>query len=252
MTRLRAHRLRIAGSGVVSIALLLGFLASCSGDRRPEARPRPVERGFASWYGPQFDGRPTANGERYDMHAMTAAHPTLPFGTVLEVRDLDNGKSCRVRINDRGPFVRGRIVDLSYAAARALDMVGPGTARVELAVVSPGSPAVVAPDEPTVVLASASGAVTAAAAAAATTAPDDDPGPDAETAFTVQVGAFSEANRAETLRDLLARHFPDAAVRSDGSWHRVQVGSFPDRSEAEAFRVKLERLGWAALVVAAP
>ncbi len=251
MERLRTPQLRLVVAAGLCLVAGAALVTGCRSVRRPAERPRAFERGVASWYGPQFDGRPTANGERYDMHAMTAAHPTLPFGTVVEVRNLDNGETCRVRINDRGPFVRGRIVDLSYAAARSIGMVGPGTARVELAVVSPGSPAFVAPDEPTVVLASASGAVTAAAAAAATTAPDDDPGPDAETAFTVQVGAFSEAERAETLRDLLARHFPDAAVRSDGSWHRVQVGRFPDRGEAEAFREKLARLGWAALVVAA-
>ncbi len=194
-----------------------------------------IERGVASWYGPEFDGRKTANGERYDMHAMTAAHRTLPFGTVVEVRDLDNGKSCRVRINDRGPFVHRRIVDLSYAAARALDMVGPGTAHVELAVVSPGSPA---PRESAVVLASASAGPAESAAPSA--------------GFTVQVGAFGDAARAETLRDLLARRFPDAVVRSDGTWHRVQVGHFPDRAEAEALRRKLADLGWAPRVVAIP
>jgi rare lipoprotein A len=194
-----------------------------------------IERGIASWYGPQFNGRRTANGERYDMHAMTAAHKSLPFGTVVEIRDLDNGRTCRVRINDRGPFVRGRVVDLSYAAARALDMVGPGTAHVELAVVTPGEVEETLPAEP----------VEVPAASAPT------PSQASVTAFTVQVGAFGEAARAETLRDLLARHFPDATVRSDGTWNRVQVGRFASRSEAERFRRKLERLGWAGLVVAA-
>lgn len=248
MTRLRAHRFRLALVAGAGGAVILALLAAgCSGARRPRESPRVIERGVASWYGPKFDGHPTANGERYDMHAMTAAHPTLPFGTLVEVRNLDNGRTCQVRINDRGPFVRGRIVDLSYAAARALDMVGPGTAHVELAVVSPGAPFPVRPDEPTVVLASASEPT-----AAPEEAPAADPPAPADAAFTVQVGAFSEVDRAETLRDLLARHFPDAAVRSDGSWHRVQVGRFPDRAQAEAFRGKLLHLGWAALVVAAP
>jgi rare lipoprotein A len=227
--------------------------------RAPE--PKVVERGVASWYGPKFNGRATASGERYDMYAMTAAHPSLPFGTVLDVRNLDNGKTCRVRVNDRGPFVRGRIVDLSLAAAREIEMVGPGTARVELAVVSPGRPRPLPPLEPAPVLASAPIAPIAPPVAvpepASAPAPSparapiriEVPAPDAP-AYTVQVGAFSERERAETLRDLLAGRFPDVEVRSDGTWHRVQVGGFDDRAAANELRRELERLGWVALVVA--
>ncbi|HUP42848.1 MAG TPA: septal ring lytic transglycosylase RlpA family protein, partial [Thermoanaerobaculia bacterium] len=97
--------------------------------RQPAATPQVIESGRASWYGPKFHGRRTANGERYDMHHLTAAHPTLPFGTLLEVRNLDNGRVCLVRVNDRGPFAKGRILDVSFAAAKELGMVGPGTAR---------------------------------------------------------------------------------------------------------------------------
>jgi len=89
-------------------------------------------QGRASWYGKPFHGRRTASGERYDMHAFTAAHPTLPFGSRVKVRNRRNGKEVEVRINDRGPRSRGRIIDLSYAAASALGMVGPGEAPVEL------------------------------------------------------------------------------------------------------------------------
>jgi len=99
--------------------------------------PRPPgyeEVGIASWYGPGFHGKTTANGELYDMYAFTAAHKTLPFGTVVEVVDLDTGRSVVVRINDRGPFVPGRIIDLSYAAAEALGILERGTARVGLIV----------------------------------------------------------------------------------------------------------------------
>ena len=85
---------------------------------------------MASWYGPDFHGRQTANGEKYDMNAMTAAHRTLPFNTMVLVENLDNGRSVKVRINDRGPFAKGRIIDLSKAAAEKMDMIGPGTARV--------------------------------------------------------------------------------------------------------------------------
>jgi rare lipoprotein A len=91
-----------------------------------------LESGTASWYGPQFDGRKTANGEKYDMNDLTAAHPTLPFGTKVYVRNPRTGKSVVVRINDRGPYVHGRIIDLSRAAARRLGMVNNGTSHVTL------------------------------------------------------------------------------------------------------------------------
>jgi rare lipoprotein A len=94
-----------------------------------------AEKGIASWYGKKYHGRRTANGERYDMHAMTAAHKRLPFGTLILVKNLENGKKARVRINDRGPFKKGRIIDLSYAAARELGMVRKGLAKVKIKVV---------------------------------------------------------------------------------------------------------------------
>ncbi len=102
------------------------------------------ETGIASWYGEPFHGRRTASGEVYDMELMTAAHRTLALGTVVRVENRDNGRTVEVRINDRGPFVHGRIIDLSRAAARRLDMLGPGTARVRVTVVqaveNPGLP----------------------------------------------------------------------------------------------------------------
>lgn len=91
-----------------------------------------IETGVASWYGPNFHGKLTANGETYDMDGMTAAHRTLPFNSEVVVENLDNGKTTRVRINDRGPFAKDRIIDLSRAAATEIDMIGPGTARVRL------------------------------------------------------------------------------------------------------------------------
>lgn len=87
---------------------------------------------MASWYGQKFHGRRTASGERFDMHELTAAHPTLPFGTLVEVRNLDNGRSVVVRINDRGPAIAGRIIDVSYAAAVELAMIDRGVAEVAL------------------------------------------------------------------------------------------------------------------------
>jgi len=118
----------------------VAVVAGCGPRRAPTDVPAPgpgwIEQGEASWYGSKYHGHRTASGERYDMHAMTAAHPTLPFGTVVEVVNLRNGLSVRVRINDRGPFRKGRIIDLSYGAARKLGMVRDGVAPVRVRVVS--------------------------------------------------------------------------------------------------------------------
>lgn len=97
-----------------------------------------VQQGMASFYADEYHGRPTASGEVYNMHDLTAAHPALPFNTRVRVVNLENGQSVVVRINDRGPSVQGRIIDLSYQAARAIGMVGPGTTRVRLEVLEMG------------------------------------------------------------------------------------------------------------------
>lgn len=103
--------------------------------RRTMKNGRVIDYGIASWYGPKFHGRLTANGERYNQYAMTAANKTLPFNTYVKVVDLDNGRSVIVRINDRGPYAKGRIIDLSKGAAEKLHMIGPGTAHVKLILV---------------------------------------------------------------------------------------------------------------------
>ncbi len=202
---------RARGRAAVSLACLLLplLVAGCAttGARAPDG----VQRGVASWYGGEFHGRKTASGARYDMHAMTAAHRTLPFGTVVEVHDLDNGLSTRVVVTDRGPFAKGRIIDLSYAAARELDMIGPGTARVELRIVSTPSGG----------------------------------------RYLVQVGAFRERDRAEALVTRLAGDFP-AVILSDALWHRVQVGVFATRAEAERMRERLLAAGFAAWIASTP
>lgn len=97
-----------------------------------------VETGIASWYGPDFHGRPTSNGERYNMYEYTAAHKLLPMNTMLLVKNLENGREDVVRINDRGPFVRGRIIDLSYSTAKKLDILRKGTAKVTIIALAPG------------------------------------------------------------------------------------------------------------------
>ena len=114
------------------------LIASCGTTSRMDEKSggsnigKKIEEGVASWYGPNFHGKLTANGEKYDMHGLTAAHRTLPFNTILKVKNLDNGQSVQVRINDRGPYAKNRIIDLSKKAARRIDMLGPGTARVAL------------------------------------------------------------------------------------------------------------------------
>src|SRR5215470_1447945 len=124
------------GRAVVAVVLAVGLHACALFRSTPT--PPPVrngqQEGIASWYGPGFHGRRTANGEIYDQYELTAAHQSLPLGTRVMVTSLSNGRSVEVRINDRGPFVGGRIVDLSYAAASVLRMVGPGTAMVRVEV----------------------------------------------------------------------------------------------------------------------
>lgn len=118
------------GSADMEAAAELALDAANSLGRAVDATPSPSQAGIASWYGPGFHGRKTANGERFDMDALTAAHPKLPFGSWVRVRNLLNGRSVDVRINDRGPFIKRRIIDLSRAAARALGVSG--THQVEL------------------------------------------------------------------------------------------------------------------------
>ncbi len=121
---------------ITLLVVLLPLSTACAGGPSPATSPDMgwSETGIASWYGPGFHGRQTANGETYDMEAMTAAHKELPFNTWVRVESLDSGRTVEVRINDRGPFVGGRIIDLSRAAARQIDMLGSGTARVRVVV----------------------------------------------------------------------------------------------------------------------
>ena len=125
---------------MLSTALAVFFVFSGLGacNSTPSRPARHTETGVAAWYGSQFQGRPTASGERFDQNAMTAAHKRLPFGTVVQVTHLENQKTVRVRINDRGPFTEGRIIDLSHGAAEKLDMISTGLAKVRIEVVSWG------------------------------------------------------------------------------------------------------------------
>jgi rare lipoprotein A len=210
----RSAQYRACRAAVLGAVLLA--LATGGGCRRRKAPPRPppvpavagaVESGVASWYGYPYHGRLAANGEVYDMEQLTAAHRTLPFGTLVRVDNLDNGRAVEVRITDRGPFIDGRIIDLSRAAARAIGMIGPGTAAVRIVVIAPP--------------------------------------PAAPELFTVQVGAFRELENAERLRRAVEpRYAPVRLVRRDGDpplW-RVLVGSPGSQIEAAelAARVRSE------------
>jgi len=133
-----SSRATVPRLGLAGLLIVACLAAACAGRRDATTAPRGTpgaaayDSGVASWYGRKFHGRKTASGERYDMHELTAAHPSLPFGTIVRVVRLDTGDAVVVRINDRGPFVRGRIIDLSYAAAKRIEMVQDGVAQVEL------------------------------------------------------------------------------------------------------------------------
>ena len=203
---------------LVTLGILVLGASACRTGRPGDIGRRPIERGLASWYGPGFQGKATASGEIFDTRDLTAAHKTLPFGTLVEVKNVDNGRRVRVRINDRGPFVRRRIIDLSRAAAEEIEMIGPGVAPVELYLVRPGSGRRVAPDG-------------------------------SERLYTVQLGAFRSASRAELMLERLMDEHPGAVMRSSDGWHRVQVGRFDDKGEAKTVRRQLSRAGYDAVVV---
>ena len=137
-----------------SVAVLVMVVAGACASGRPATDGRVEARGVASWYGQEFAGRTTANGEIFDPSRLTAAHRTLPFGTVVEVRNLANDRRVEVRINDRGPFIGGRIIDLSYAAARAIDLVDAGVGEVEIRILRTGA-GDLEPPQPIVVSANA-------------------------------------------------------------------------------------------------
>jgi rare lipoprotein A len=219
-------------------------------------------RGVASWYGRDFHGLATSSGEIYDMHAMTAAHTTLPLPSWVEVTNLENGKRIVVKVNDRGPFVANRIIDLSYAAAQELDMVRDGTVRVEVRALAVGPRAVVAASAPPaaaappsapapasaggVSLVSAGALIGASTSAAALSSPGRAA---TQTSMYVQVGAFGVLANAEGLAARLrAAGFGNARVATSEetgrTLHRVRVGPVASSSEFDAVRAQLARAGF--------
>ena len=182
-----------------------------------------VQRGIASWYGTKFHGRSTSSGEIYNMYAMTAAHKTLPIPVYVEVKNLDNGRSMVVRVNDRGPFVTGRIIDLSYAAAKKLGVDGPGTANVEIRTVGTG------PAKPKSVVRTIP---------LAKEFEQDVP-------LFVQMGSFSShANATNLVQNLVDANESTAKISSlqidGGIFYRVRVGPLFDIDEANAILRRLK------------
>jgi rare lipoprotein A len=226
---------RWRGGPALAGVAVLGVLAGpgCTLVRRAE--PPPVtggmQDGIASWYGPGFHGRRTANGEVFDQHELTAAHRSLPHGTRVMVTNLTNGRSVEVRINDRGPFIRGRVIDLSYAAARSIAMIGPGTAPVRIEVLAPA------------------GAAAQTRAQLVPPPPNDLPA----TSYAIQVASLTDAGKAEQLRQVLARRFPDAFVSplagSQRRYYRVRIGPYPLRQVALARAELVNRLGYPAVIM---
>ena len=184
------------------------------------------ERGVASWYGPGFHKVRTSTGEIYDMYAMTAAHKTLPLPAYVRVTNLQNGRSIVVRVNDRGPFVGNRIIDLSYTAAARLDMLRNGTAMVEVRTVDPSMPPAVA----------------------AAGAPETAPGSQAAAGLFVQAGAFSDPANAQRLAEKLRNgSYGRVFVRDDQiagrRMYRVRIGPVADVGTFDRVVAALERAG---------
>lgn len=183
-----------------------------------------VEEGIASWYGADFHGKKTSNGEIYDMHAMTAAHKTLPLGVWVRVRNLKSGQEQILRVNDRGPFVAGRVIDLSYAGAQALGLVGPGTAPVRVEALGFQT-------------------IDSAGRISYQAPPRYDLGN-----FSIQVGAFTLAANAHKKAADMERLHGFASVQTgvvNGTlFHRVRAGKYGSLAEAEKGRLMFEGQGY--------
>lgn len=165
--------------------------------------PEPEADGVASWYGPKFHGRLTANGETYDMHGLTAAHKTLPFNTKLRVTNLNNGKSVVLRINDRGPFLHNRIIDLSKGAAVAVDMIETGTAPVMLEVLEM---------------------------------------PNTCNLYMLQIASFADPENAQNMLDKLTASGVGAEIQKAGVYNRVVIPNLL-KGQLSAMSAKIERMG---------
>jgi rare lipoprotein A len=199
-------------TSIIFITVLLMY--SCSS--LPKKESSNVLTGLASWYGPNFHGKTTSSREIYNMYDMTAAHRSLPFGTYVMVTNMNNGKSIKVKINDRGPFVEGRIIDLSFAAAQVLDAVGPGVIPVKIEILEYESP------------------------------------PKSSQRYAIQVGSFANKENARSLQKKLKNTFRDVYVSAfqtpTQTFYRVRIKA-TDRDDAESITRRLNKEGHVAFVV---
>ena len=220
------------GSVFLSVLSLIVGLSGCSYLEQPPARPLPralrnlptfpppttgqEQTGLASWYGPGFHGKRTANGEIYDQHELTAAHKTLPLGTRVMVTNQNTNQSIEVRINDRGPFVGKRIIDLSYAAARSIGVYEPGVAPVRVEVLMAAAPV-------------------------------------AAVSYAVQLGSYADAGQASALKARLIGRYRDVYISPMDTgrqrYYLVRLGPFPRRAQAVSRAEEISRMGMQVIVV---
>ena len=273
---------------IAVVAMLVSIAYGCATSTRPPKTQPESLHGIASWYGEEFAGRTTANGEIFDPTQLTAAHRTLPFGTVIDVTNAKTQQSVRVRVNDRGPYIGNRVLDLSYAAAQQIGLIEPGTGEVQIAIVKLGSgereapapfeatiaaapPAEVAPappaqvpnveipippetPEPVVVSrvhVEEDGKTLAGPPPVPALAPVTRSAPvtrDARPQYFVQVGAFSIEANANALLERLTSIGQKAWIARD-DLYRVRLGPFATRDDASTARTSLEANGISAIIV---
>ena len=214
-------------AALASFLLLLALMVSsgCSVPASKVGLPsippgRLSQTGIASWYGPGFHGKATASGEIYNQNDLTAAHQTLPLGTKVVVTNLENGSATEVVVNDRGPFAKNRIIDLSYAAAQSIDMVRPGTALVRIDVIN--SPARLRAIRDSL-------------------------------DYTLQLGSFAQLENAQQLRERAAQSFADVTITPlharDTVYYRVHLGTFSNRGAAEEQARRLSHAGYSVIIM---
>jgi rare lipoprotein A len=226
MTAEKTSRLwAVESLSVVGAFILFLSLAACSVPPSrvslPPSSGGPVtQTGIASWYGPGFHGKATASGVIYNQDDLTAAHQTLPLGTRVMVTNLENGRLTEILINDRGPFAKGRIIDLSYTAAESLGMIGPGTIPVRIEVID-------SPQRIQFIPSSLD--------------------------YTLQMGSFAQLENAQNLRDRLVKSYSDVAIiplhTKDVTYYRVQLGNFSNRTAAEERARQLAQTGFPVIVM---
>jgi rare lipoprotein A len=223
-SNLRSSRCRFPWIHSWQFIFLFCFVLGCSVPPAKVRVPSPEiglsQIGIASWYGPGFHGKTTASGIIYDQNEFTAAHQTLPLGTRVLVTNLENASTTEVTINDRGPFAKERIIDLSHAAAQAIGIIGPGTALVRLDVVE--NPARIRSIRSSL-------------------------------DYTLQLGSFAQLENARQLRDRLAESFGEVTISpvngKETTYYRVHLGNFSSRADAEQRARQISQAGYSVIIM---